>query len=681
MGYRGGDLDLRTLQTGSATPAELGGWAQAEGVLTAPRGLGAYGGARPPIWVDDTVLACCNHAYEVALAHRAAEVRVEHLVHALTRIEAAADVLEARGLRVAALRRESASIIAIIAGDFPVSLSTDKASPTRSEALEEVLRLAASNAYKRGAPVSVDDIIKVLVEHRSDLPGVSLFARHIQRNVREPSEPLPPLSQIVSFGSEARFGDGPEPARERVRKQAGASHLLEPSREGLPENSGMPATTIGNPRLEAIEQLVRAVAAEVQNGRQVFAEVLEDLRRESTARREDVSRLSSGLMSRLEIVERGLGQHLSDLGRTWSILSDRLQGLEQAVKTGADQTRGLELTLAERSRGLVDLAPVNNRLDSIEAVLNRQQPDVRSLAAQLDVIEGAIAHGPDVGVELKSFAVRLAAIEATLGQALQPDLQPIAHRLDVIEEALLGRDAEFGRETLARLAALEQALSALEARSSADVTRVAENLAAQADGAERAAEALSGQLQGLSAGLAGQREELLGALSGSLLDKVSGSLLALEARATELLQKLSATGERVGGVEKALADAGQQAAERQASTAQEVAQIREALMRLNGNQSTLESSMGAWRTEIGSGLSVIANRLAAIEEAGKRQLQVIEPVSTRVEAVQKLVEEHEKRRGRFWYWLFGTDDWVAASWPWQTKRVEHERAKLKNDKV
>jgi DNA-binding Lrp family transcriptional regulator len=30
-------------------------------------------------------------------------------------------------------------------------------------------------------------------------------------------------------------------------------------------------------------------------------------------------------------------------------------------------------------------------------------------------------------------------------------------------------------------------------------------------------------------------------------------------------------------------------------------------------------------------------------------------------------------RNRLWYWLFGTDDWVAASWPSQAARIEADR--------
>ena len=72
--------------------------------------------ASGPIWVDDTLLACANQAFDIALAYRSAEVRLEHLVLAMTRVEPAAAALEARGVRVVSLRRDSA---VTIAGELP----------------------------------------------------------------------------------------------------------------------------------------------------------------------------------------------------------------------------------------------------------------------------------------------------------------------------------------------------------------------------------------------------------------------------------------------------------------------------------------------------------------------------------------------------------------------------------
>jgi hypothetical protein len=43
-----------------------------------------------------------------------------------------------------------------------------------------------------------------------------------------------------------------------------------------------------------------------------------------------------------------------------------------------------------------------------------------------------------------------------------------------------------------------------------------------------------------------------------------------------------------------------------------------------------------------------------------------------------LAIEKYYRRNRFWYWLFGTDDWLAASWPSQSARIVRELSALKS---
>src|SRR5688572_23657262 len=76
MVYRGEDLDLRTPQMGIALGRDLAGGGSGEPAANGTRVR--TGAARSlPIWVDGTVLACCNQAYEIAGAHRAGEVRPE----------------------------------------------------------------------------------------------------------------------------------------------------------------------------------------------------------------------------------------------------------------------------------------------------------------------------------------------------------------------------------------------------------------------------------------------------------------------------------------------------------------------------------------------------------------------------------------------------------------------------
>src|SRR4029453_5426348 len=72
MPYKGGDLDLR-----SAGPTFGEPW-------------GRPAAEPSPIAVDELVLACCNRAYDVARFHGSADVRLDHLLHALTHVPAAA---------------------------------------------------------------------------------------------------------------------------------------------------------------------------------------------------------------------------------------------------------------------------------------------------------------------------------------------------------------------------------------------------------------------------------------------------------------------------------------------------------------------------------------------------------------------------------------------------------------
>ena len=57
---------------------------------------------------------------------------------------------------------------------------------------------------------------------------------------------------------------------------------------------------------------------------------------------------------------------------------------------------------------------------------------------------------------------------------------------------------------------------------------------------------------------------------------------------------------------------------------------------------------------------------------------MLENLSLAVERMNTLTIERYYRRNRFWYWLFGTDDWLAASWPSQSARIARELAALKS---
>ena len=173
--YRGSDLDLRTPQqppiAGHRAPiAEPAGSNTYNGSWRS-----AQNGALGPIWADDTAIACCNHAFDVALAHGAAEVQLEHLVHAMTRVELAARVLEQNGFQDAALRRESA---AVIAGQIPYARNGDLGTPRASSLYVDVLHRASEHAGRSGRAAGVGDILWVMSQMSRDIAGVALLMKH-----------------------------------------------------------------------------------------------------------------------------------------------------------------------------------------------------------------------------------------------------------------------------------------------------------------------------------------------------------------------------------------------------------------------------------------------------------------------------------------------------------------------
>lgn len=559
MAYRGGDLDLRTPRTWSMGAPEV------PPPPYEPRARGAY--APGPIWVDEVVLACVNHAYDVALAHRSGEVRLEHLLHALTRIDAAADVLEARGIRVAALRRESATVIA---SELPVGLTNGKGAPRHSEELEHVLRAASHIASRRNAPASVDDLLHLMLDVEPDLPGLSLLARVNPR-----------LTAAPSYGS-SYYADAPrEPAPAPAPRASRADY------------QGPAVDDIQNSRLDAVEQMLRGLKSELGAERKSFGGLLQDLQRDVT-----------GL--------RSLSGH-------------------------------------------VDLAPVVERVGTIE----------RSVTAGFE-----------------QFSLALASIENDLranlkGRSAPADLAPLLHRLEIIEEAVLSREGEgTGRDLSDRLDRLEKMLAGERTRSA------------------EAGAALRGEVGLLAQAVETQRSGLASALT-PVSDRVVEVRTFLESRQKQAEEALRGLGDRVAAIEQLVSDTLQKVIETQTAGRDELTEIQDAVVKFNANQHTLAGNIEQWRTDgrlgvdavredlkaaattVLSGVTAMTPRVALIESEQQRIGGVLDGLSGTVENMHRVTVERYYRRNRFWYWLFGTDDWVAASWPSQSHRIADELKAVK----
>lgn len=617
MSYRGEDLDLRTPQTAPLASTE-----------PAP----TAGGRAGPIWVDETVLACSNYAYDVAVAHRAGEVRLEHLLHALTRIEAAADALEARGVRVGALRRDSATIIA---SEIPVGLPNGKGTPRRSEEFAEILRLAALNASRRNAPAGIEDLLYVLFDQRADLPGLGLLVRHTIRAVREAE----PMTSVPRYVTEPRYLTA-------TRVDAGR-YGNDVVRTYRTDFSSSPTDSIQNSRLDALEQMVRALSSDLSNERQIVSNLLKELNAQTLEQRTDQSRLQSTLADRLGLLERAVSetrtggpggealqdqllnfeasveQRLSDLSRTWGNAIDRLQAIES----------GLEQRLSEAARSWNALS---ERLQALDKSV-RERPGQALPVDFVERMRGAI------------------------------DLKPVLSRLDIIEEALLSADGAKGNE---------QGLAAFSARIEERLKWVEQELVRVSQSGSAGTE----RIATLVAGMERQRGEAMSALMQPIVERVSSVVGAAQGQQGPVIVAMNAVVERLSGVERALTAEIETAAAKHQAYTNDLSEVHDALMKLNQNQHTLAGSIDQWRSDAAGDLSVISNRLTSLDRDNERPIETLAALSAHMDNMNTLMIERYHRRNRFWYWLFGTDDWIGASWPSQAAALQTERDRFKAPK-
>lgn len=750
MGYRGEDLDLRTPQTWSATPSDL---ASAAG----DAGYGSVRGRRSsqpaprngPIWVDDTVLAVFNHAFDVAAAHRSAEVRVEHLLHALTRIDTAAELLEARGIRVAGLRRDSATVIA---GELPVAGGSGPHAPRRSNDLADVLRVAAAQAYRRNAPATVEDLLAVL-DSRTDLPGMQLIVRHGGHAPREFDAPPPRTPAYVP--EPPRYAE-PEPPRERVRapRQTHRQDSYRAADYRTPEllrdqGRGTSTDAFQNARLDTLEQAVRNLGLDLADERSKFAGILQDLQRDLGAQRDDASRHSGGLYDRLQSIEQMVARPRNDDGQDEVL--DRLAAIEQGVQARLNELSRSWTGLADRMNSIEETLHETSRLAAQSAALPPPRVDLAPLNDRLAQLERAVRDGlGDSSRHWLGLADKLKSVEQALANPPAPaavDLTPIGNRLDFIEEALISRDPEPTRELVERLGALEQTHSAARTQSfettaalGAEIKALAGAVATQAASAERFQAAMGDRLNGVSGQLERSRAEIASVVSGNLGERLTALGQAADRRHAEATRLVDAhrlelanaiqaldrqVGERVQGIAEgqrtefggalnalaartqgiietqhveiaaavqslvetqrteiaaAVQSLDQRASERvqriadtQSLYSRDLAEVHDALVKLNANQHTLAGSIDQWRTDASGDIGVIANRIGSLEREAGKPMQLLSAVAANMDTVHRIEVDRTNRRRRFWYWLFGTDDWLAASWPDQATKVDTAR--------
>ena len=386
MAYRGADLDLRTARTFSATSTDVMGGFDDPPARPDP-GEGA-------LWVDDTLLACANQAYDIAAAHRAREVRLDHLVHAFTRSEAAAAELEARGVRVPALRRDSAIAVASEIASAPPE---DSEPPHPSSELEEVLRLAVGEAANANRPASVGDVLHVLIDLRSDAPGSALLLRHSPRATGREFWSTLVSTRPPRAASAARNADGGEPER---AQPAAPGQLTKPV---VTAEQRRPAEfTLLQGMLDRMSEIERAMsdrleAVESALGNVVPARLDLDAVAQRIDHMEQTARAPNGgseFNDRLAALEQQLADERAERVETLSSLSADVKALVSALGGGAHGTN--QPSIVERLQILAEDidqhrdavgAHFGDRLAAIEQGLEQQ---AEKLAAELAEVNESV---------------------------------------------------------------------------------------------------------------------------------------------------------------------------------------------------------------------------------------------------------------------------------------------------
>ena len=296
-----------------------------------------------------------------------------------------------------------------------------------------------------------------------------------------------------------------------------------------------------------------------------------------------------------------------------NIQNTRLDSLEQMV-------RGLSNDLARERESLAEV------LQSLHSDVRAGRDDFDRVSGRLTGSEGMSPEALDQTTKAlnerletfeRSFETRFDLVESALkGSGGEiADLSPLAQRLETMEKAILSRD-DSSSDTLS--------------------DKIATRLRGAFGDGNLSAEVVGSQVRAVVTPVSKRLDDLQQALdmrqgvAATALNSLTDRITELES----LLTKLPSG----SGLSSGLAD-------------DDLSEVHDALMKLNANQHTLADAVSNWRSDTEDRVS---------------------EMSTTIERLHKVTVERYHRRNRLWYWLFGTDDWIAESWPSQAARVEEE---------
>ena len=609
-----------------------------------PSRRGAAVGVQQPIWVDQGVRDLCHEARDLAALHGAAEVEVVHLVHAMTRNDAASVALYEHNIHVSSLRRETA---AALLEPTPRGTTNADGSPPKSEEFQGVLIQAADLAYTRRSPVTTTDIIDTLFN----------MSRDTTRKILHRHRP--------DFDLRDTVGASQDEGRQKVRAGAGGQQIA--GSTSLPTGVPTVTDTLQNTRMDAIERAIRDLTEDMARNRATFSTLVEELRdtnhngipdvlenptngHTSVWHDDDVNEISY-LIGRME---SNVDAKFKELARAWSVLGDRLKTLEDAVEEiDAETTTPVEMTTELEARFKSMMASLD-RLDGLEQLLT-------SLPARLTEMEQ----------RLQSVA---------LNGAGDLDIERLTSKIESVEQLIRASDGdvELGpvmaslRDVEAGMRGVGGQLREVDSRTG-DVNLMLEGVNERQQRMQEIADIQQGQIADLlrivqddlnlsiSTGNGDDRDALLSSIGSTVSERFAGLSMQLQQRMGQLEDVMKTSMERPVVVN---GDAGDI----------DTSYLNDAVAKIINNQHTLASSMDEWRAQSREDVSAIAMRMDRIENKpisatvpDDRFIEIsnqLKQLQSTMPSTQELSVKVQPMDGwtRFKLWLFGTSDWYGESW-------------------
>ncbi len=655
MSYRGKDLDLRT-----ADVARAGSDRQRVRARSIEPSDATDATLRPALYVDDAVLACCNHAYDLALAYRAPEVRLEHLINAMTRTDAAVAVMAAQGIDVTGLRHDTATLIA---AEAPIIYAAERPTPRRSQDLADALQAASVAAETHRGPITVTDLLQTLLGMNREQSGLVMLKRNASGwpprgpNETPRTEQLPPLLG-GAYQLDPRYMQ-PEPrgndaSREWLRMPQAPAYYQAPfpsaayqspqpavpalPQQGYyaPENSppaGSVADVVQNSRLDQLERIIRDLTGELAG---------------QSNRGGNYSASNALSADQFAGFERSVDAKFGDIARVWSALGDRLQALEHAVIAGRSDT-GMPIGLVDKLQNLDELGQVLTHISERLAGLERQ-------------VSAKPAAVSPVAVNLQPVLDRLGAIDARITEVSR-GASSLSDRIGKfetkLEAASSDRNATHWTE---QLHAIEEAVDTQRGEIAALAANLDQSITAQKTSGERLHSLVGERFQGMTSAFDRQRSEIATAVTQPLNDRMSKLSGLLDSHRVETAQTIAGVSDKIGALDKLMQTFGQRTLDLHAAHGKDLVELHNALVKLNTNQQTLAASMDQWRLDNGTEFSNLANRFESIEKSIAQPVQMLATIQESVQTLQKTSAKREEQKSRFRHWLMGTDDWYGASW-------------------